>query len=251
MQSMKPFYEDDLVSLYHGDLFDVLPTIEPGSIHSLITDPPYCSGAPGAGVKADPITKYCQNGNALGRPSFGGDSKNERGFSFWCLQWLRICRQLVKEGGYGLVFIDWRNLPSMCDALQAADWIHRGVAAWDKGLGSRSPHKGYFRHQCEYIVWGTNGPCRNRDDAGPFVGCHHIPNDLKDKHHITGKPVKLMAELVKVAPVGETILDPFAGSGTTLLAARQAGRKAIGIERERSYCEITARRLQAAAQQAA
>lgn len=80
--------------------------------------------------------------------------------------------------------------------------------------------------------------------AGPFPGCYHVPNDLKDKHHLTGKPTALMRELVKIVPPGARILDPFAGSGTTLLAAQLEGRSAVGIEREAEYCEITRQRLQ-------
>lgn len=158
------------------------------------------------------------------------------------MQWLSLCRPLLKDGGYVLVFTDWRQLPALTDAFQAADLTWRGVIAWDKGGASRAPHKGYVRHQCEYIVWGTRGPCRSATHAGPFPGCYRVPIDRKDKHHLTGKPTALMRELVKLVAPGGTILDPFAGSGTTLLAAQLESRRAIGIERELAYCEIGARR---------
>lgn len=99
----------------------------------------------------------------------------------------------------------------MTDAFQAADLIWRGVIAWDKGNGSRAPHKGYFRHQCEYIVWGTRGPCHAARHAGPFPGCIFAPVLPNDKYHQTGKPTKLLRELVTVAPPDALILDPFAG----------------------------------------
>lgn len=65
----------------------------------------------------------------------------------------------------------------------------------------------------------------------------------KDKFHLTGKPTALLNHLVQIAPPGGKILDPFAGSATTLVAASQAGRQSVGIERELDYCKIAAGRL--------
>ena len=141
------------------------------------------------------------------------------------------------------MFVDWRQLPSISDAFQGADWVWRGVMGWDKGLGSRAPHKGYARHQLEYVVWGTNGKCRSRLDAGPFPGCYRLPTRQADKFHLTGKPTDLMVDLVGMCSPGGRVLDPFAGSGTTLVAAAMTGRGGVGIEREESYCEKAALRI--------
>lgn len=73
---------------------------------------------------------------------------------------------------------------------------------------------------------------------------HWVPGCRADKFHLTGKPTKLLKELVQVVPPGARILDPFAESGTTLVAAEDLGRQADGIEWEREYCEITRVRLQ-------
>lgn len=102
---------------------------------------------------------------------------------------------------------------------------------------------GYLRHQCEYLVWGTRGPCPAATHAGPFPGCYSIPVDRKDKHHLTGKPTLLLRELVKIIPPHGRILDPFAGSGTALVAAALETRQAVGIEREAEYCQIAIDRL--------
>ena len=112
------------------------------------------------------------------------------------------------------MFTDWRQLPATTDVLQIGELIWRGIIAWDKGGGARAPHKGYFRHQCEYIVWGTKGKCLKQKFTGPFPGCYKFPVKLSDKFHLTGKPTALMEELVQIVPVGKLILDPFAGSGT-------------------------------------
>lgn len=245
---MEPFFRTSDVELFQGDALQLLPRLPIASYDAVITDPPYCSGGTTASERRRaPEDKYSQDGKLYGRPSFGGDLKDQRSFTWWTMTWLTLCRALLKEGGYCLVFTDWRQLPALTDAFQAADFTWRGMIAWDKGGASRAPHKGYVRHQCEYVVWGTRGPCRSIDWAGPFAGCHHIPHDLSDKHHLTGKPVALMRELVKTVRPGGRILDPFAGSGTTLVAAQAEGRQATGIERETSYCDITIDRLKGVA----
>lgn len=241
---MKPLVEQHGCALFQGDSLQLLPNLPTASFDAVIADPPYCSGGTTAGERRRaPEDKYAQDGNACGRPSFGGDLKDQRSFTWWTMAWLSLCRPLLREGGYCLVFTDWRQLPAVTDAFQAADLTWRGIVAWDKGGASRAPHKGYIRHQCEYLVWGTSGPCRSAEHAGPFPGCYQIPVNRKDKHHLTGKPTALLRALVQLVPPGGRILDPFAGSGTTLVAAALEGRQAVGVEREASYCEITAQRL--------
>ena len=242
---MQPIYQTKSIQLFQADTLRLLPQLPPASFDAVITDPPYCSGGTTASERRrSPEEKYSQDGKLCGRPSFGGDLKDQRSFTWWSTEWLSLSRELLKEGGYCLVFIDWRQLPAMTDAFQAADLTWRGIVAWDKGPASRAPHKGYLRHQCEYLVWGTRGPCPAATHAGPFPGCYTIPVDRKDKHHLTGKPTALMRRLVQIVAPGGKILDPFAGSGTTLVAAQAESRLAWGIEREPEYCRISKARLQ-------
>jgi len=129
--------------------------------------------------------------------------------------------------------------------VQSGGITWRGLIVWDKGAGARAPHKGYFKHQCEYIVWGSKGDIESSNPAGPFDGCYKYPVLQADKHHLTGKPTALMRELVRCAPEGGLILDPFAGSGSTGVAALLEGKRFIGIERETAYADIARDRLQA------
>lgn len=109
------------------------------------------------------------------------------------------------------------------------------------------------------MVWATAGALREDHDVylagflhvtddGPAAGWVHAPVDQADKRHITGKPTALMRELVKIAPPGGLVIDPFAGSGTTGVAALREGRRFWGVEKTAEYAAIaTARLLEAAA----
>ncbi len=243
----RPYFERGSIRLYHADALDVLPVLPAASVAALVTDPPYCSGGLSAAERTrDPIVKYCHEGNACGRPTFSGDARDQRSFAFWASTWLRLSRRVVRPGGYALVFSDWRQLPTATDSLQAAGFIWRGLIAWNKGRAARAPHKGYFRHQCEYIAWGTNGSCSAAEASGPYDGCFEEHVLRADKHHLTGKPTPVMRRLIECVPVGASVLDLFAGSCTTGVACALTGRAFIGCELSEEYCEIGARRLEAA-----
>lgn len=233
--------------LIHGEALQALTAMtEP--VDAVICDPPYSSG--GASLEAKsrtPDQKYTRHSAQGKRPNFGGDSRDQRSYLLWCILWIEECMRLLRPGGYFLVFTDWRQLPVMTDAVQAGGVFWRGLVVWDKGAGARAPHKGYFRHQCEYVVWGTKGPTTVAEHDGPFPGCVQATVRQADKHHLTGKPTALMEELVRCVPPGGLILDPFAGSGTTGVAALKTGRRFIGIEREAAYAAIAEERLRGVA----
>lgn len=234
-------------TIFKGECLPVLYEMASDSVDSVITDPPYSSGGFSRDDKMrDPDAKYTQNGHQGRYPTFSGDSRDQRSYLAWCSLWISECVRVLKPGGYFMTFTDWRQLPVMTDAVQVGGVFWRGLVAWDKGRGSRAPHKGYFRHQCEYVVWGTKGPAVELEHDGPFDGCIQATVKQNDKHHITGKPTQLMRELVRPVVPGGLILDPFAGSGTPGVAALLEGRRFIGIEREGAYFDITCNRVKQA-----
>ena len=152
--------------------------------------------------------------NAL--PDFDGDQKDQRSWTNWMADWLSDARKACRDGAPICLFIDWRQYPSITDALQWAGWIWRGCAVWDK-LTCR-PQKGRFRQQSEYIVWGSNGPMPVNRPVGCLPGVFRYANP-QNRIHVTEKPLQLMRDIVKICEPGGRILDPFAGAGTTVLAA--------------------------------
>ena len=135
------------------------------------------------------------------------------------------------------------QLPAMTLALQWAGWTWRGVAVWDK-VASR-PQKGRFRQQSEYIVWGSNGKMPLERNVGCLPGVFRYPNP-QNRIHVTEKPLQLMRDVVQICEPGGRILDPFAGAGTTVLAAVQEGYEAVGIEMSDAYFQRSTERLKTA-----
>lgn len=247
---MDPYYQDESVTIYHGEALDALVELPAGSVDVLLTDPPYSSGGMFRGDRAKaPSEKYrgwSQNTDGSSRKptaeygSFGGDNRDQWAWIRWVSAWSRLSMQVVRPGGHGFLFSDWRQLPAATDAAQFGGWTWQGLVVWDKGVGR--PSKGRFRNHLEYVVWMTNGAADRSE---------HYPSTLiavptvghRERVHVTEKPVALLGHLLAVVP-GETqtILDPFMGSGSTLVAAKQAGHRAIGIELDERYCEIAAKR---------
>ncbi|AGI10263.1 site-specific DNA-methyltransferase [Xanthomonas citri pv. citri] len=231
--------------LLQGDALTILPTLEANSFDALITDPPYASGGLTAAARAKPPSqKYVQGGGAQLHADFVGDERDQRSHLKWMHLWLSECARVLKDGAPVLLFTDWRQLPLTTDALQIAGFTWRGITVWDKTEGVR-PQLGRFRNQAEYIVWGSKGnmPLDRRAPVLPGVIRESVRK--ADKHHLTGKPTELMRQLVRICEAGGRVLDPFAGSGTTLVAAQLEGFEAVGIEMTDQYTAVTRDRLTA------
>lgn len=236
---MEPYYEDDQVTIYHGDMFDVLPDLS--GIGAVITDPPYSSGGAFRGDRAQQTSvKYVNSTTQAYRPEFAGDNRDQRSFLAWCALWMNAARVASVPGAPIAAFIDWRQLPVMTDAVQAGGYIWRGIAVWSKKYGRANPAG--FSSACEFVVWGTNGAAIEGHDYPPGV---FEAAPTKNREHIAQKPEEVMNWVVRMAAPGAVVLDPFMGSGTTLRAAANIGRRAIGIEVDERYCEIAANRMQA------
>lgn len=251
-----PYYADDFVTLYHGEACATLADLPTGCADVLLTDPPYSSGGMFRSDRSRPVDeKYTQPGGGGGTPlvaksfgSFSGDNRDQRSWMLWVTAWSMECVRVIREGGYAFVFSDWRQLPASSDALQLGGWVWRGVLSWDKGQDRGLPVRGFFRSNVEFVVWGTSGPLIDRDKVTEFPGAVITApvrsDDDGPKVHPTQKPTKLLSHLLTVVPGDRhTILDPFAGSGSTLVAAKHAGHRAIGIELDERYCETAAKRL--------
>lgn len=229
-------------AVHHVEALHALASLPDDSIDMLLTDPPYSSGGRTiAERQRDPLDKYPKR--ALGRSTFSGDARDQRSWGFWATLWLTEAFRALKPGGYALIFTDWRQLPAATDALQAGGFTWRGVVAWDKGESARPPHSGYFRHQAEFLAWGTKGAFPAKK-LGPFPGVFRVTLPRTEKQHVVAKPLDLMRKLVRAVPEGAVVLDPFAGSGTTVVACRMEKRHGIGFESVDEHVATSTRRLE-------
>jgi DNA modification methylase len=206
----RPYHEEPAVTIYHGDCRQIMPML--GRFDLLMADPPY-------GIGADKNTRAnTQHGKAKA-PSrdYGAGDWDGKPVEEWAMMLARsICdKQVIFGGNY------YALPPSKC-------WL-----VWDKENGEN----GYA--DCE-LAWS------NLDKAVRMK--KHLWHGMlrkggEDRHHPTQKPLEVIQWAILQAGDVETILDPWAGSGTTGHAAKNLGKKAVLIEREERYCEIAARRL--------
>jgi len=193
---MKPYYQDNYCTIYHGDCLEIMPQLEP--VHLVLTDPPY------------------------GKNHAEWDGKYITGWEKHAL-----------KAKHGVV----ANIDGIATAnlILAFGENYRGLFyAWNRNGMTRSS-LGYMN-----IIIAV---CAGKVRLGQNF-CQFTIKDLSKKNHPSPKPIEYAKCLVsRFSEIDETILDPFMGSGTTLVAAKQLNRKAIGIEIEEKYCEIAVRRL--------
>lgn len=177
-------------------------------------------------------------------------------FADFLTRWMRLAVQFSSDGSMHYIFMDWRHLGEMHHAGQAVFGPLQNLVVWSKtnaGQGS------FYRSQHELIFLYKNGDAphlnnvelgrhgRNRSNVWTYAGVNAFRRDrLVDLTiHPTVKPVALIADAIKdCTRRGDLVLDPFLGSGTTLLAAERVGRKAYGLEIDPRYVDAAIRRWQ-------
>jgi site-specific DNA-methyltransferase (adenine-specific) len=237
-------------SLRQGDALTVLAKMPDGCVDSVITDPPYNSGGRTAKERTSRTArqKYTSADAKRPLPDFTGETMDQRSYGFWLTQIMTEAHRLTKAGGTGLLFTDWRQLPTTTDAIQAAGWLWRGVLAWHKPAAR--PQKGRFTQNCEFIVWASKGQIDGSRNPVYLPGLYSASQPSgRDRVHITQKPVSVMRDLVKICPERGTVLDFCAGSGSTGVAALLEGRDFIGVEKTEEYAAIATERLSQAMRQ--
>jgi DNA modification methylase len=222
---MKPYFEEDGITIYHGDCREVLPTLQHLTFDLLLTDPPY-----GIGVSSRTF--------GAGRINGGSGLRNIRGGSYQP-------KEFEKS--------DWDNVPADDALIEMARVACGSQVIWGGN---------YFRlpPSMRWLVWDK------RNESNDFSDCElawtnqdkavrifryrwngmlqeHGGRYKEERLHPAMKPLALMKWCLSFFPSAESILDPFMGSGTTLRAAKDLGRCAIGIEIHEPYCEIAAKRL--------
>lgn len=221
--SLSPYYQDSVVTIYHGDCREIVSKLP--AVDLLLTDPPYFL----------PVQSYVGVRGAGYRKRMLGDLSVLSGYFEPLFN--AIGGRMVSSGVY-YVFCDAKSYPIFWRALFPL-CKHVRLCIWDKVIS----YNGYtWRHQHELIAWGELAETTQIPTAdGDVLRCRGVMQE--DRHHPAEKPVELLGRLISKHPSASTILDPFCGSGSTLVAAKYANRKAIGVEIEERYCEVAAKRI--------
>lgn len=221
---MKPYFDAGSIALYNGDAREVLELLPAGFAHCLVTDPPYGMAY--------------QDGQNV---SVRADSARQ-GIRLFRQVLPALDRCLAPSNQY--VFCHRWSMPDFMDEL-APYWQLKNLLVWDKGTPGRGDCLGNYWFEYELVLFCLKGGRKylngSRDRSIQRV------KPPRNRVHPTQKPVDLLRLYIeKSTQPGECVVDPFAGSGSTLVAAAIAGRCAFGTEIDERYCEVAARRIEAA-----
>lgn len=211
-----PYYQDQNITLYHGDCIDLADTWT--AADTLVTDPPY-------GIKwVSGVSSYKGNTrSSSAQPPIANDDS------------LEIRDKVLEIWGSkpAAVFGTWRK-PAPARVKHRLIW-------WKQGQAPGPAHCAFMLQDEEIYILGDGWRKSSPPMRSVIATSESRSVTARQIGHPTPKPVELMEKLVDRAP--GVIADPFAGSGSTLVAAQNLGRKAIGVEMEERYCEIIANRL--------
>ena len=214
---MTIYYQDEHVTLYHGDCLELTDWLE---ADVLVTDPPYGMAWQSGQRKGEKLA------------TIAGDESTA------------VRDNAIKAWGLSkpsLVFGTWRVAPPPGEKLRLI-WAKGSTA----GMGDLRMPWGPAHEDIHLLGNGWDREKAGVKRSGSVITTYEVRGGASGEENATGhptpKPVALMEQLIERTPQG-TIADPFAGSGSTLVAARNLGRRAIGVELEEKYCEIIANRL--------
>jgi len=229
-----PAYDDGGIRIFEADCFDLMRRLraQGEQFDLILTDPPFNVS------RAQGDFQYRGDASAKVRDFGGWD------FGFDPQQLVDCAHPLLKPGGSLLAFTS----DLLIGAYKLQDpklWNSRGVMIWKKNNPPTSPRPGYV-NACEFIVWlaKTKAPATwNADGYTLNVFQYPIAAGHKRMGHPTEKPVQLLKDLImRHSDHGEAVLDPFAGSGSTLRAAKDLGRVATGIEMDPEFVAMASAR---------
>lgn len=225
------------------DCMEFMRKMDSDSVDAVITDPPYSSGGNFRSDRVQSVvTKYIQTESIeTYRHPFSGDNRDQRAFFIWCSMWMGEALRIIKPGGLIASFIDWRQLPTVSDAMQCAGFVWRGINTWWKP-GIRM-QRGRFSLSAEYLLVASKGEFTPGEFSPQNVySC--APVGGESKQHIAEKPIDVFKWAISVTPKNSVILDPFMGSGTARIAAAEMDRDFYGCELDAEYFDASCKRFE-------
>jgi len=248
-----PYYKSPShdFNLLHGDTFELLPQFN-FKFDMIFADPPYFLSNGGISIQSGKVVCVDKGEWDKGMPQEEINQYNQ--------EWISLCREKLKDNGTIWISGTYHNIFSVANALTSLGFKILNVITWAKTNPPPNVSCRYFTYSTEFIIWARksekvahyynyelmkqiNGGKQMRDVwLMPAIA----PWEKKCGKHPTQKPISVLARIIMASTKhGAWILDPFAGSSTTGIAANLLGRRFLGIEREQEFVEISkARRIE-------
>jgi site-specific DNA-methyltransferase (adenine-specific) len=261
---LEAYYKTEYVTLYEGDCLTVLPTLADDYIDLVFADPPY-------NLSNDGITCHAGRMVSVNKGEWDRSKGVEADHQF-TLEWLKACQRVLKENGAIWVSGTMHNIYSIGFAMQQIGYRFLNDISWFKPNASPNLSCRYFTHSHETLIWAAKAEKSkhkfnyrlmkeisggkqmrslwidlNGDEEPPDIWPIATPGKEEKRcgKHPTQKPVKLLERIILAASdPGDIVLDPFTGSSTAGIAAIRHGRQFIGIDNDRQFLELSAKRLQ-------
>jgi DNA modification methylase len=224
----EPFYADSATTLHQGDSLEIMPLLPRPRFDLVVTDPPYMIGAVSTGSEA----------------SKSGTWHDMMNSAHWFAAWYRTVReQILAPDGAMWTFLNWRTLPVIMRAAGDAGFKIDSLLVWDKewiGPGGSVGLRPSYEMVALMSMPDFAVPDRGIPDIRRAKWAGHKPTG-----HPAEKPVALLRWLIEISgKQGGSVLDPFMGSGSTMVAAREAGcPRSVGIEQHGPWLEVAVKRL--------
>lgn len=226
---MQPYFEQEGITLYHGNSLDIMASMADESFDAVITDPPYSERTHKNAKKNDSALGY-------GVKAIHFDSFTEEMLFRAYNEMSRLTKSwLISNIDYNFAFKFETEPPLGMTQKRIGVWVKNNPMPQ---ISADRPSQGW-----EAISYLHKTGKRSIWNGGGLHG-NYVTNLATPTGHPTPKPLSMVTSFVeRFTNTGDVILDPFAGGGTTLLAARNLQRKAIGIELDEKYCELIANRI--------
>ena len=249
-EKITPYYSSKKrdFTLLHGDTFELLPQFD-FHFDMIFADPPYFLSNDGISVQAGKIVSVNK-----GEWDRGGTPEEINEFN---KRWISLCRDKLKEDGTIWISGTYHNIFSVANSLTELGFKILNVVTWVKTNPPPNISCRYFTYSTEFIIWARKNAKRphhfnyelmkHLNDDKQMTDVWRLPAiapwEKSCGKHPTQKPLALLVRII-LASTGENgwVLDPFAGSSTTGIAANLVGRRYLGIERERPFSEISRNR---------
>lgn len=236
---MSPYYQDDFVTLYHGDCMDMMSTLS--DVDLVFSSPPYNLGtSTGGGLGQWSMWGMKSLANGYGEHS---DAMPQDLYDRWQRDVVRAMWATL--GDRGAIFYNHKPRVQAGELILPTIYGEglplRQIITWDRGIGMNFSRSFYLPKSEWIMVWAKPSWRLASKEASAIGDVWHIPPEMANEKHPAPFPVALPFRAI-ASTSAEVVLDPFAGSGSTLRAAKDLGRRAIGIEINEEFCELAARR---------